>query len=202
MNLDVTLCWNKSGLSHRCSYEKTHRHKFISRHVLASADWWWNIKTEHLKWTDLLVFIYIYGKKANSLNGCYHTHRNISLTCFIKEQHLFICVSWCSVVFQASRRYFVMTFIGSILWIGVFSYMMVWWAHQVGWYFTQSHVYRSLHPLWHQWETFQKRKSARSTSKSHKSTHYYILFVEFVQMYIWFYGGLSWAFAGFLANLQ
>ncbi|XP_039985859.1 sodium/potassium/calcium exchanger 1-like isoform X2 [Xiphias gladius] len=32
----------------------------------------------------------------------------------------------------ASRRYFVMTFIGSILWIGVFSYMMVWWAHQVG----------------------------------------------------------------------
>lgn len=24
-----------------------------------------------------------------------------------------------------------MTFIGSILWIGVFSYLMVWWAHQV-----------------------------------------------------------------------
>ncbi|XP_071378926.1 sodium/potassium/calcium exchanger 1-like [Centroberyx affinis] len=32
----------------------------------------------------------------------------------------------------ASTRYFVMTFIGSILWIGVFSYLMVWWAHQVG----------------------------------------------------------------------
>ncbi|KAK5874385.1 hypothetical protein PBY51_019332 [Eleginops maclovinus] len=32
----------------------------------------------------------------------------------------------------ASRRYFAMTFIGSILWIGVFSYLMVWWAHQVG----------------------------------------------------------------------
>uniref|UniRef100_UPI0037E7D988 sodium/potassium/calcium exchanger 1-like n=1 Tax=Semicossyphus pulcher TaxID=241346 RepID=UPI0037E7D988 len=31
-----------------------------------------------------------------------------------------------------SRRFFVMTFIGSILWIGVFSYLMVWWAHQVG----------------------------------------------------------------------
>uniref|UniRef100_A0A665V3E2 Sodium/potassium/calcium exchanger 1 n=1 Tax=Echeneis naucrates TaxID=173247 RepID=A0A665V3E2_ECHNA len=31
-----------------------------------------------------------------------------------------------------SRRYFVMTFLGSILWIGVFSYLMVWWAHQVG----------------------------------------------------------------------
>ncbi|XP_049910692.1 sodium/potassium/calcium exchanger 1-like [Epinephelus moara] len=32
----------------------------------------------------------------------------------------------------ASRRYFSITFIGSILWIGVFSYLMVWWAHQVG----------------------------------------------------------------------
>ncbi|XP_032378384.1 sodium/potassium/calcium exchanger 1 isoform X2 [Etheostoma spectabile] len=32
----------------------------------------------------------------------------------------------------ASRRYFVISFIGSILWIGVFSYLMVWWAHQVG----------------------------------------------------------------------
>ncbi|XP_062247971.1 sodium/potassium/calcium exchanger 1-like [Platichthys flesus] len=32
----------------------------------------------------------------------------------------------------ASRRYFVGTFIGCILWIGVFSYLMVWWAHQVG----------------------------------------------------------------------
>uniref|UniRef100_A0A8D3CMT4 Sodium/potassium/calcium exchanger 1 n=1 Tax=Scophthalmus maximus TaxID=52904 RepID=A0A8D3CMT4_SCOMX len=31
-----------------------------------------------------------------------------------------------------STKYFAMTFIGSILWIGVFSYMMVWWAHQVG----------------------------------------------------------------------
>ncbi|XP_034715791.1 sodium/potassium/calcium exchanger 1-like isoform X1 [Etheostoma cragini] len=33
---------------------------------------------------------------------------------------------------KASRRYFVISFIGSILWIGVFSYLMVWWAHQVG----------------------------------------------------------------------
>ncbi|XP_026175996.1 sodium/potassium/calcium exchanger 1-like isoform X2 [Mastacembelus armatus] len=32
----------------------------------------------------------------------------------------------------ASRKYFVLTFIGSILWIGMFSYLMVWWAHQVG----------------------------------------------------------------------
>uniref|UniRef100_A0A8C6V172 Sodium/potassium/calcium exchanger 1 n=1 Tax=Neogobius melanostomus TaxID=47308 RepID=A0A8C6V172_9GOBI len=31
-----------------------------------------------------------------------------------------------------SRRFFPMTFLGSILWIGIFSYLMVWWAHQVG----------------------------------------------------------------------
>ncbi|KAF0041060.1 hypothetical protein F2P81_006958 [Scophthalmus maximus] len=33
---------------------------------------------------------------------------------------------------QKSRKFFVGTFLGSILWIGVFSYLMVWWAHQVG----------------------------------------------------------------------
>ncbi|XP_054474556.1 sodium/potassium/calcium exchanger 1-like [Anoplopoma fimbria] len=31
-----------------------------------------------------------------------------------------------------AKRYFAISFIGSILWIGVFSYLMVWWAHQVG----------------------------------------------------------------------
>uniref|UniRef100_A0A3B5AVQ6 Sodium/potassium/calcium exchanger 1 n=1 Tax=Stegastes partitus TaxID=144197 RepID=A0A3B5AVQ6_9TELE len=33
---------------------------------------------------------------------------------------------------QKSRKFFVFTFLGSILWIAVFSYLMVWWAHQVG----------------------------------------------------------------------
>ncbi|XP_023672305.1 sodium/potassium/calcium exchanger 1 isoform X2 [Paramormyrops kingsleyae] len=32
----------------------------------------------------------------------------------------------------ASKKYFVVTFLGSIIWIAVFSYLMVWWAHQVG----------------------------------------------------------------------
>ncbi|XP_051529155.1 sodium/potassium/calcium exchanger 1-like isoform X2 [Myxocyprinus asiaticus] len=32
---------------------------------------------------------------------------------------------------QASKKYFVGTFCGSILWIGVFSYFMVWLAHRV-----------------------------------------------------------------------
>ncbi|KAM8972756.1 sodium/potassium/calcium exchanger 1 isoform 2-T2 [Pelodytes ibericus] len=31
-----------------------------------------------------------------------------------------------------SRPYFVLTFLGSIMWIAIFSYLMVWWAHQVG----------------------------------------------------------------------
>ncbi|XP_063268786.1 sodium/potassium/calcium exchanger 1 [Prinia subflava] len=31
-----------------------------------------------------------------------------------------------------SKKFFVITFFGSILWIAVFSYLMVWWAHQVG----------------------------------------------------------------------
>ncbi|KAI5623975.1 sodium/potassium/calcium exchanger 1 isoform X2, partial [Silurus asotus] len=32
----------------------------------------------------------------------------------------------------ASRKYFAITFLGSIVWIAIFSYLMVWWAHQVG----------------------------------------------------------------------
>ncbi|KAM6301833.1 sodium/potassium/calcium exchanger 1 [Podargus strigoides] len=31
-----------------------------------------------------------------------------------------------------SRKFFVITFFGAIIWIAVFSYLMVWWAHQVG----------------------------------------------------------------------
>ncbi|NXR67170.1 NCKX1 protein, partial [Rhadina sibilatrix] len=31
-----------------------------------------------------------------------------------------------------SKKFFIITFFGSILWIAVFSYLMVWWAHQVG----------------------------------------------------------------------
>uniref|UniRef100_A0A3Q4GW38 Sodium/potassium/calcium exchanger 1 n=1 Tax=Neolamprologus brichardi TaxID=32507 RepID=A0A3Q4GW38_NEOBR len=36
--------------------------------------------------------------------------------------------SLCSLL----QKYFAITFIGSIIWIGAFSYLMVWWAHQVG----------------------------------------------------------------------
>ncbi|CDQ57725.1 unnamed protein product [Oncorhynchus mykiss] len=33
---------------------------------------------------------------------------------------------------QTSTKFFPITFIGSICWIAAFSYLMVWWAHQVG----------------------------------------------------------------------
>ena len=35
------------------------------------------------------------------------------------------------VLLQSSRKFFPITFFGSISWIAVFSYLMVWWAHQV-----------------------------------------------------------------------
>ncbi|XP_032720574.1 sodium/potassium/calcium exchanger 1 [Lontra canadensis] len=30
------------------------------------------------------------------------------------------------------KKFFVLTFLGSVVWIAMFSYLMVWWAHQVG----------------------------------------------------------------------
>uniref|UniRef100_A0A8C1UY70 Solute carrier family 24 member 2 n=1 Tax=Cyprinus carpio TaxID=7962 RepID=A0A8C1UY70_CYPCA len=33
---------------------------------------------------------------------------------------------------DTSKKFFPITFLGSISWIAVFSYLMVWWAHQVG----------------------------------------------------------------------
>ncbi|XP_062373011.1 sodium/potassium/calcium exchanger 2-like [Sardina pilchardus] len=33
---------------------------------------------------------------------------------------------------QSSKKFFPITFLGSICWIAGFSYLMVWWAHQVG----------------------------------------------------------------------
>ncbi|XP_061565561.1 sodium/potassium/calcium exchanger 2-like isoform X5 [Cololabis saira] len=32
----------------------------------------------------------------------------------------------------SSKKFFPVTFVGSICWIAIFSYLMVWWAHQVG----------------------------------------------------------------------
>ncbi|KAM9449852.1 sodium/potassium/calcium exchanger 2-like [Clarias gariepinus] len=33
---------------------------------------------------------------------------------------------------NTSKKFFPVTFLGSISWIAIFSYLMVWWAHQVG----------------------------------------------------------------------
>ncbi|KAJ0069840.1 hypothetical protein NL108_015067, partial [Boleophthalmus pectinirostris] len=48
---------------------------------------------------------------------------------FIRVNVLIIITSF---ILQKSRKFFVMTFLGSIIWIAIFSYLMVWWAHQVG----------------------------------------------------------------------
>uniref|UniRef100_F1LFJ1 Sodium/potassium/calcium exchanger 1 n=1 Tax=Ascaris suum TaxID=6253 RepID=F1LFJ1_ASCSU len=32
----------------------------------------------------------------------------------------------------SSKRFFIVTFIGSIFWIAFFSYLMVWWANTIG----------------------------------------------------------------------
>ena len=34
--------------------------------------------------------------------------------------------------FFSGKKFFVVTFVGSILWIAVFSYLMVWWAGVTG----------------------------------------------------------------------
>lgn len=43
------------------------------------------------------------------------------------------------VVFQSAQKFFPITFLGAISWIAVFSYLMVWWAHQV--HSSQRHVH-------------------------------------------------------------
>lgn len=79
-------------------------------------------------------------KGITRMNRRYHRHTHQFNMFSSGSKSLFpdVYITWnVFCVFQASRRYFAMTFIGSILWIGVFSYLMVWWAHQVGWHFTQ-----------------------------------------------------------------
>lgn len=68
------------------------------------------------------------SNKLHLRNICIHLDPDL---CFIMSCVLLNNQMWNVFCFQASRRYFVVTFLGSILWIGVFSYMMVWWAHQV-----------------------------------------------------------------------
>lgn len=35
-------------------------------------------------------------------------------------------------VFLSGKKFFPVTFIGSIMWIAAYSYLMVWWANMVG----------------------------------------------------------------------
>ena len=34
---------------------------------------------------------------------------------------------------EERQKFFVFTFIGSIVWIGLYSFLMVWWAETIGW---------------------------------------------------------------------
>lgn len=51
-----------------------------------------------------------------------------------RNNHFFlfiVCVFISAFALQKSRRFFVVTYLFSIVWIGVFSYLFMWWAHQV-----------------------------------------------------------------------
>ena len=61
-----------------------------------------------------------------------------------------LCVSvWFLVPFdfslfsQTAKKFFPISFLGSISWIAIFSYLMVWWAHQVCSHFISSFIYAS-----------------------------------------------------------
>ncbi|KTF78212.1 hypothetical protein cypCar_00049029, partial [Cyprinus carpio] len=45
---------------------------------------------------------------------------------------------------DTSKKFFPITFLGSISWIAVFSYLMVWWAHQVP-HLHQQHTLNQFH---------------------------------------------------------
>ena len=36
------------------------------------------------------------------------------------------------VDFQEKKKWYIITFFGSIIWIAIFAYLMVWWANQTG----------------------------------------------------------------------
>ena len=48
-----------------------------------------------------------------------------------KPTTICVCNLFLFLFKQEARKFFVITFLGSIVWIAMFSYLMVWWAHQV-----------------------------------------------------------------------
>jgi len=47
-----------------------------------------------------------------------------------------VFVLWCTlydVRVVEHKKYYVLTFIGSMIWLGIFSFLMVWWATVVAW---------------------------------------------------------------------
>ena len=50
----------------------------------------------------------------------------------VKIIKAFLCFILPLSHFQEKKKWFVCTFVGSILWIAIFSYLMVWWATLAG----------------------------------------------------------------------
>lgn len=62
------------------------------------------------------------------------TTQNKIVMCFFSVFSVFVIFTNCSLLFslfQSSKKFFPVTFLGAICWIACFSYLMVWWAHQV-----------------------------------------------------------------------
>uniref|UniRef100_A0A3B4CGB8 Sodium/calcium exchanger membrane region domain-containing protein n=1 Tax=Pygocentrus nattereri TaxID=42514 RepID=A0A3B4CGB8_PYGNA len=61
-----------------------------------------------------------------------NTHRKQATYLFIFPIVFPLWLTLPDVRRETSKRFFPVTFLGSISWIAAFSYLMVWWAHQVG----------------------------------------------------------------------
>ena len=49
-----------------------------------------------------------------------------------KEFKNLVFIKFNFVDFQEKKKWYIITFFGSIIWIAIFAYLMVWWANQTG----------------------------------------------------------------------
>lgn len=64
------------------------------------------------------------------------THNNSKQDCHVFFSLYSPCLWYSQIallfsLFKSSKKFFPVTFLGAICWIACFSYLMVWWAHQV-----------------------------------------------------------------------
>lgn len=64
------------------------------------------------------------------------TFETASCSYMFKDAWLYQCIKIdilkCVCLFLAGKKFFAVTFLGSILWIAAYSYLMVWWATVIG----------------------------------------------------------------------